>query len=374
MRFETYAGVASIDRTVWNRMAGTASPMMEWEYFFSLEESHSASPDRGYQPRHLVLLDGDEPLAVAPLFERDRAWVEFGDGGLLELLTEMTGFPFHRGVAGTIPFTPVPGYEFLHRPDVDGPQVHKLLLEQIDVLCAEHRYLTSRIYFVAPAAHHLHAVLRDQGYISLRSDYYLWKNHNYRDFDDFLKTFRSTRRTKIKRELRSIHDLGIDIQMVPGDSAPASWYADIFRFYLATWNKHMGTELRPFLNEDFFRLLGTEFSHRVRFSAASRAEENLAMAIFYEKAGNLYGRYWGSSEPVPFLHFATCYYHPIRYAIDNGMHSMDPGFGGEHKLYRGYEISPAYHYIKFHGATERRVAYSILNQIQTQAATGKKDW
>ena len=77
---------------------------------------------------------------------------------------------------------------------------------------------------------------------------------------------------------------------------------------------------------------------------------------------------------MSFLHFGTCYYHPIRYAIDNGMRSMDPGFGGEHKLYRGYEISPAYHYIKFHGATERRVAYSILNQIQTQAAKGKKDW
>jgi predicted N-acyltransferase len=159
--------------------------------------------------------------------------------------------------------------------------------------------------------------------------------------------------------------------MVPGDSAPASWYADIFRYYLVTWNKHMGTELRPFLNEDFFRLLGREFKHRVRFSAASRAEENLAMAIFYEKAGNLYGRYWGSAEPVPFLHFATCYYHPIRYAIDNGVHSMDP-VGGEHKLYRAAKSHPP---TTTSNSRPPNAGWPIRSQSdQTQAAKGKKDW
>jgi predicted N-acyltransferase len=374
MRFETIAGVASFDRAIWNRMAETASPMMDWEYYFCLEQSASASPERGYQPRHLVLLDGDEPVAVAPLFERDRAWVEFGDGGLLELLTEMTGYPFHRGIVGTIPFTPVPGYQFLHRPDVDGFRVHKVLLDEIDVLCARSHYVTSRLYFVAPTAHHLHSLLHAQGYVCLRSDYFLWKNHGYATFEDFLKTFRSARRTKIKRELRTIQELGIDISMVPGAVAPASWFADMFRFYLATWTKHMGHELRPFLNDVFFRLLGEVFRHRLCFSVAARDQDNLAMAIFYEKAGNLYGRYWGTLEQVPFLHFATCYYQAIRYAIERRMHTMDPGFGGEHKLYRGYEISPAYHYIKFHGATERRVAYSILNQIQSHRVKGKKDW
>ncbi len=374
MGFRTFESAASFDRDVWNRMAESACPMMEWEYFYCMEESGSVSPQRGYQPRHLALLDGDQPVALAPLFVRDRAWVEFGDGGLLELLTEITGYPFDHGIVGTIPFTPVPGYQFLHGPEVDAFQVHKALLDQIDFMCAKSHYLSSRIYFVTPMAPQLHSLLHAQGYLCLRSDYYLWKNHNYTDFEDFLQTFRSSRRTKIKRELRTIHDQGIEITMVPGGLAPEAWFSDIFGFYLATWNKHMGSEIRPFLNEEFFRLLGEEFRHRLSFSVASRDQANIAMAIFYEKAGNLFGRYWGSSESVPFLHFATCYYNPIRYAIEKRMRSMDPGFGGEHKLYRGYDISPAYHYIKFHGATERRVAYSILNQIQTQSAKGKKDW
>jgi hypothetical protein len=44
------------------------------------------------------------------------------------------------------------------------------------------------------------------------------------------------------------------------------------------------------------------------------------------------------------------------------------------KSFRGYEIIPSYHYIRFYGATERRVAYSVLNQLQTYAGKGKKDW
>jgi uncharacterized protein len=374
MRFETFTGVTAFDRTVWNRMADTASPMMEWEYFYCLEESGSVSPQRGYQPCHLALLDGDVPLAIAPLFARDRGWVEFGDGGLLEMLTEMTGHPFHRGIVGTIPFTPVPGYQFLHRPDVDPGQACRALLDYIDMHCEQSGYLTARLYFVAPAAHHLHTLAHAHGYICLRSGHYLWANHEYTDFEGFLRTFKSSRRTKIRRELRTLRDLEIDIAMVPGESVPASYFDDMHRFYLSTWEKHMGSELWPFLNEAFFRLLGLEFRHRTRFCVASRRQENLAMAIFYEKAASLYGRYWGSLEDVPFLHFGTCYYHPIRYAIERRLATMDPGFGGDHKLFRGYEIIPSYHYIKFYGATERRVAYSVLNQIQTYAAKGKKDW
>ncbi|HAA03536.1 MAG TPA: hypothetical protein DCE18_09220 [Syntrophobacteraceae bacterium] len=373
MRFETFNGVASFDRKAWNIMASSACPMMEWEYFYCLEQSGAASPQRGYQPRHLALMVGDQPVAVAPLFVRDRGWVEFGDGGLLELLTETTGYPFHYGVVGTIPYTPVPGYQFLQRPDLDPGLTWRALLNQIDALCEESGYLTARLYFVAPTAHQLHALAHERGYICLRSGHYLWTNQGYGDFEDFIRTFKSSRRTKIRRELRTLRDLGYDIRMQPGTAAPETYFTDMFRFYLNTWEKHMGPQLQPFLNEDFFRLLGQEFRHRIQFCVASRQQQDIAMAIFYEKAANLFGRYWGALEEVPFLHFATCYYYPIRYAIERRLVTMDPGFGGEHKLHRGYEIIPSYHYIKFYGPTERRVAYSVINKIQTYAAKGKKD-
>jgi hypothetical protein len=195
----------------------------------------------------------------------------------------------------------------------------------------------------------------------------MWLNKGYNSFEDYLRTFRSNRRTKIKRELRSIQQQGIDIRMISAEEAPNSYYDIMYKLYIATWSKHMGLEIRPFLNRKFFELLRDNFRHRNSFCVATRSGDVIGMALFYHKNESLYGRYWGCFDEIPFLHFATCYYYPIRYAIHQGFKLMDPGFGGEHKLYRGYETIPAYHYIKFHGEKHRRTAHAILEKMQSHA-------
>ena len=39
-----------------------------------------------------------------------------------------------------------------------------------------------------------------------------WGNPGYRDFDDFLSTFTSAKRNKIKRERRHVREAGIDVR------------------------------------------------------------------------------------------------------------------------------------------------------------------
>lgn len=371
MIFESFSRVKLVDKEVWNRLAVDAGPTMEWEYFLALEESGAVSPDKGYRPFHLLGFEGGDPVLLAPFYERDRAWVEFGDGGLVEFLTELTGLPFNVGLVGTIPFTPVPSYRFLHHPVQDPVPMYRSLLQYLDYLCETKHYSTCRIYFTAAKETLLQQLLRDQGYIGLRNEHYRWFNPGCRSFGDYLGTFRSGRRTKIKRELRTIRNLGLDVRMLDGTDVPASYYNDMYRLYCRTWEKYMGGCIPPFLNERFFRLLEENFRRRCAFSTAFRGEEVVAMAIFYRKEGELYGRYWGSFEEVPFLHFATCYYYPLDYAIRQGMELMDPGFGGEHKLFRGYEIVPVYHFIKFYGEEQRRVSRAVLKNMSDRAYRSK---
>ena len=61
----------------------------------------------------------------------------------------------------------------------------------------------------------------------------------------------------------------------------------------------------------------------------------------------MYGRYWGSTEEVPFLHFELCYYQAIDAAIARGLKTVEAGAQGEHKLARGYAPVATYsaHYI-----------------------------
>jgi uncharacterized protein len=361
----TVTRIEDIPKDDWNSLVAADSPILDWEYLHALEKSGSVSAAKGYKPSHLVVYDGARLIAAAPLYERDRAWVEFGDGGLIEFLTELTGLPFHSGLVGNIPYTPIPGYDFLHGPDILPSEAYGYLLGRIDELCRDRGLSTSRIYFVAPDSE-LHSTLSENGYISLTTSYLMWFNRNYGTFDDYLMSFKSSRRTKIKREWRSIHEHGITMEMIPGVDAPDSYYEDLHLLYRRTWTKHMGPGIRPFLNESFFRLLAETYRHRSSFVVSSLNGKRIAMALFYNKSNSLFGRYWGCFREIPFLHFATCYYFPIFHGIANGVGMIDPGFGGEHKYIRGFENIPVSHYIKFYDEKQRRIAYAVLDQMREQ--------
>ena len=60
------------------------------------------------------------------------------------------------------------------------------------------------------------------------------------------------------------------------------------------------------------------------------------MGLFVYKRDRLYGRYWGCREDLDTLHFNTCYYSPIEWAIGRGIREFDPGVGGGHKVRRGF--------------------------------------
>jgi len=364
-RLKVVTSIDEVPKEEWSSLAVQASPILDWEYLYALEKSGSVSRDRGYKPAHLVLYRGSKPSAIVPLYERDRAWVEFGDGGLIEFLSELTGLPFHSGLVGTIPYTPIPGYDFLLSPGTEPAPTYRYLLNQIDELCNQRGLSTSRIYFVAPDSR-LHPILLESGYIRLTSSYLFWFNRGYNSFDDYLGSFKSSRRTKIKREWRSILEMGIDLLMVPGIEAEDDLFSDMYLLYRRTWVKHMGFGIKPFLNESFFRLLAEGFRHRSTFTVASLGKKRVASALFYHKNSSLYGRYWGCFREVPFLHFATCYYYPIAYGIENRIKSMDPGFGGEHKYIRGFEEVPVSHYIKFYDEQQRRIAHSVISQMREQ--------
>jgi predicted N-acyltransferase len=68
---------------------------------------------------------------------------------------------------------------------------------------------------------------------------------------------------------------------------------------------------------------------------AYRGDEPVASTLSFMRGRRLYGRYWGSAEPLPMLHFELCFYRLIEYAIDHGFERFEGGAGGEQKLKRG---------------------------------------
>ena len=133
-----------------------------------------------------------------------------------------------------------------------------------------------------------------------------------------------------------VHLSGIDL-------TEAHWDA-FWDFYQDTGSRKWG---RPYLTRAFFTLLGERMGDKVLLMFARRDGVPIAGALNLIGGDTLYGRYWGCSEDVPFLHFELCYYQAIEAAIARGLSRVEAGAQGEHKLARGYVPVPTWsaHYI-----------------------------
>ncbi|MGB2178261.1 MAG: peptidogalycan biosysnthesis protein, partial [Hyphomonas sp.] len=92
----------------------------------------------------------------------------------------------------------------------------------------------------------------------------------------------------------------------------------------------------PYLNRETFSLLRERMADDMLFVFAMEDGEAIAGALNMIGSDTLYGRYWGTLDPRPMLHFETCYYQAIDYAIANKLAVVEAGAQGGHKLARGY--------------------------------------
>ncbi|MCH8239276.1 MAG: GNAT family N-acetyltransferase, partial [Proteobacteria bacterium] len=106
-----------------------------------------------------------------------------------------------------------------------------------------------------------------------------------------------------------------------------------YSFYMDTGSRKWG---RPYLNRDFFGRLGETMADQVVLFLCSRDGRYVAGALNMRGADTLYGRYWGCLEDHRFLHFETCYYQAMDFAIEHGLARVEAGAQGPHKLSRGY--------------------------------------
>ena len=141
---------------------------------------------------------------------------------------------------------------------------------------------------------------------------------------------------------------GIEFEWLTGRDITEVHLDHFFAFYMDTGSRKWG---RPYLNRNFFSLIGERMADDILLVMAKRNGRYIAGAINFIGSDALYGRNWGCIEDHPFLHFETCYYQAIAYAIAHGLSRVEAGAQGEHKLLRGYMPVATYsaHYIAHAG-------------------------
>ena len=319
-------GVRSFAAAEWDACAGTDNPFVSHAFLAALEESGSATSVRGWQPVPIAIDRPDGSLAaVMPAYAKSHSQGEYVFDHAWADAWRRAGGDYYPKLQIAVPFTPVPGPRLLAR----DPGHAAALIGAAEALVAQHRLSSAHATFIADAER---ALFENAGWL-LRSDrQFHWSNHGYATFDDFLEALASRKRKAIRKE-RAAAVTGLTIEHVTGaDLTEARWDA-FWRFYQDTGSRKWG---RPYLSRKFFSLLGERMADKVLLILAYRGGRPIAGALNLIGSDALYGRYWGATEEVPFLHFELCYYQAIDAAIARGLSRVEAGAQGGHKLARGY--------------------------------------
>ena len=327
------SGVSGLNARAWDRL-GSENPFLGHAFLSSLEDSGSVGPGTGWTPAPILVEDdGSHVVAAAPAYLKTHSQGEYVfDHGWADAWVRAGG-QYYPKLQVAVPFTPVPGPRLLgSRP--------QQLLTAIETVTVQNEISSAHITFIDEAGL---AECERRGWLTRQGIQYHWFNRGYGSFDDFLGALTSRKRKTIRREREAARQ-GLEFDVLRGSEIGAFEWDAMWTFYQDTGGRKWG---HPYLTRQFFDLIGERMSDDLLLFLAFRENRPIAGALNLIGKDALYGRYWGCTEEVPFLHFELCYYQAVEWAIDHGLSTVQAGAQGEHKLARGYQpvITSSSHFI-----------------------------
>lgn len=350
LEIKLLANISDIDRELWNALCYEGYPFITWEFLYALEESACVSGKTGWQPQHLLVYQGEQLLALMPMYLKSHSQGEYVFDHSWANAYARHGLAYYPKLLTAIPFTPCEGprlcvTEKLEQFGLQPVTVFQAIIECLDMLA--HKHGISSWHCLFPDQHSL-PFFGQANVLQREAVQFQWFNKSYQDFDDFLSTFTSKRRKNLKRERRRVHEQGICIRRLRGADIQREHWQSFFKFYQATYWKRGMPE---YLNLDFFLKLAELLPDKLLLVIAEKDEQILAAALSIVGEHTLYGRYWGCLDEFDNLHFELCYYQGIEFCIEQGLQCFNSGAQGEHKIARGFEPVTTYsvHWIAHEG-------------------------
>jgi predicted N-acyltransferase len=347
MHCKYHSSISEIPPSLWNRLFDSENPFVQHAFLLALEESGCVSAQKGWRAQHLMLMDDEnQPLAVMPLYAKSHSYGEFVfDWGWADAYARH-GLEYYPKLITAIPFSPVAGPRVGVLSTAVVGEVFTALLNAVHQLAASGNFSSWHLLFPGRRLQQALAEKKDEGaFLHREAVQFHWFNRDYREFNDFLASLRSSRRKNLKRERRLITEQGVSVERKTGAEISDEEWQGFYRCYTATYRKRSGHD--GYLNRDFFDRLRRTMAAQLMLVVARCDNQIVACSLFLYDSKRLYGRYWGALQDISCLHFEACFYQGIEFCIEHRLEVFDPGTQGEHKLMRGFEPikSVSYHWI-----------------------------
>ena len=321
--------LADLPAAHWDAVANPSwhafNPFVSHAFLSALEESGCVSAKAGWLPHHILLEEDGTVVGAAPCYVKSHSQGEYVfDHGWAEAF-QRAGGRYYPKLQVSVPFSPVPGPRVLAASLEHRMALLAALADEVKATRASSAHITfmpEADWQAAPAP-----------WLKRQDIQFHWQNAGYENFDSFLAALSSNKRKNIRKERRAVSEQGITFRHVTGKDLTEDDWDHFFAFYMDTGSRKWG---RPYLNRLFFSILGERLRDHVLLVMAMRGGKTIAGALNLIGSDRLFGRNWGCSEDHPFLHFETCYYQAIDFAIARGLTVVEAGAQGEHKLARGY--------------------------------------
>ena len=272
-----------------------------------------------------------------PLFLKTHSYGEYVFDWAWAEAYHRQGFNYYPKLLNAIPFTPTTGPRWAISPKVDQTAGLKKMHCGINDAVVHMHLSSAHILF---PTYYAAKQLSGLGWLQRTGCQFHWYNNGYRDFADFLDSFMSRKRKAVKKERAKVYRQGITLVVKEGAEITTEDWQQFYGFYQMTYLKHSGRV--GYLTADAFSMLASTMTRYLVLIQAHKDNEIIASALCFRSNDTLYGRYWGCGQEFECLHFETCYYFGIEYAIEKGLAYFDPGAQGEHKIQRGFQPTLTY--------------------------------
>lgn len=360
--------IHQIDAAQWNSLCPPDYPFVRYEFLAALEDSGCTSAATGWQVQHLLIFTDGQLLAAMPGYIKSHSYGEYVFDWSWADAYRRQGFHYYPKWICAIPFTPCVGPRLLCSTRTNTAELIHFIAAALTTRCIAQNFSGWHCLFPEPQQSEQ---LRTRNTPQRLGCQFHWFNRGYNTFDDFLAQMSSRKRKNIAKERRQVSEQGFMFEVKTGSTLTAQDWETFYALYRTTYLKRSGHS--GYLSNAFFHQLGATLSNNLVLINAVQRDENdtltvIAASLFFRDHNTLYGRYWGCFEEYQFLHFETCYYQGIEYAIANQLTRFDGGAQGEHKIARGFEPVLTYsnHWIR---APDLRTA---INHFIAEEAVGIK--
>ncbi len=334
-----HAQIADIPKQQWNALVKDNHPFMKHEFLHAMEKHGCVGNKFGWIPCHLAIYQTqpsdetekqqNELIAVMPLYQKYNSYGEFVFDDSWAQAWQQHGRQYYPKLVSATPYTPANGQRLLCM-DQHKEQVYPLILSALQEIAQTGNF--SGVHILFPKKDEQDWLEKHKPLIRHDCQFH-WFNQNYQSFDDFLARLTAKKRKNIRQERRKLAKHAIKYRILNGHSASDSDWDTFAYFYKKTFDEKRSIAT---FNAEFFKDIAKTLPEQIILILADDQEQCIAGALLYQSDHTLYGRHWGCSESLDGLHFETCFYQGIDYAIQQGLKTFEPGAQGEHKIARGF--------------------------------------